>query len=214
MLGHTEDVCKKKGVIRTEWRKIQKPQPPPQSSSIHLMETQPANPQVQHPTEAPVTHIPPRPKEVSTQEKHFEAFTPVSKGASPKKPPVASAGPSTVHSNSFNVLNDVRIQDVSPDVLQREDSSNLLMTHIASWNVRGLNWSNKQEDVKLFLQLNNIGLVNLIETKIKRHNVEKIATNIFRGWDRANNFAISNGRTWVAWKPAHTTLLSWRRLIN
>ncbi|KAJ8431546.1 hypothetical protein Cgig2_009624 [Carnegiea gigantea] len=25
MMGHTEDVCKKKGVIRTEWRKIQKP---------------------------------------------------------------------------------------------------------------------------------------------------------------------------------------------
>lgn len=27
MLGHTEDVCKKKGAVRTEWRK--KPQPPP-----------------------------------------------------------------------------------------------------------------------------------------------------------------------------------------
>ena len=28
MMGHTEDVCKKKGVIRTEWRKIQKPPTP------------------------------------------------------------------------------------------------------------------------------------------------------------------------------------------
>jgi len=25
MLGHTEEVCKKKGVVRTEWRRIEKP---------------------------------------------------------------------------------------------------------------------------------------------------------------------------------------------
>jgi len=40
------------------------------------------------------------------------------------------------------------------------------MDNIASWNIRGLNWPNKQEDVKLFLHINNIGLVGLLETKI------------------------------------------------
>ena len=75
------------------------------------------------------------------------------------------------------------------------------MTSIASWNVRGLNWPNKQEDVKLFLQQNNVGLIGLLETKVKRQNVGKIAANIFRGWEWANNFAISNGRIWVAWRP-------------
>jgi len=76
------------------------------------------------------------------------------------------------------------------------------MTNIASWNVWGLNWPNKQEDVKLFLQLNNIGLIGLLEAKIKSQKVSKIAENIFRGWEWANNFAISNGRIWVAWKPS------------
>jgi len=75
------------------------------------------------------------------------------------------------------------------------------MSNIASWNVRGLNWPNKQEDVKLFLQSNNIGLIGLLETKIKSQKVCKIAQNIFSGWEWANNFDISNGRIWVAWKP-------------
>jgi len=76
------------------------------------------------------------------------------------------------------------------------------MTHIASWNVRGLNWPNKQEDVKFFLQLHNVGLIGLLETKVKNQNVEKSAANIFRGWNWANNFTISNGRIWIAWKPS------------
>jgi len=42
------------------------------------------------------------------------------------------------------------------------------MSLIASWNVQGLNWPNKQEDVKLFLQQNDIGMVGLIETKIRQ----------------------------------------------
>ena len=80
------------------------------------------------------------------------------------------------------------------------------MSQIASWNVRGLNWPNKQEDVKLLLQFNNIGLVGLLETKIKRHKVEYTASNIFCGWDWVNNYDISNGRIWVAWKPSSYTL--------
>ena len=76
------------------------------------------------------------------------------------------------------------------------------MANFSSWNIRGLNWPNKQEDVKLFLQLNNIGLIGLLETKVKSQKVSKIAKNIFRGWEWANNFNISNGRIWVAWKPS------------
>jgi len=53
------------------------------------------------------------------------------------------------------------------------------MSHIASWNVTGLNWPNKQEDVKLFLQLKNVCLIGLLETKIKGQKVDEIASNIF-----------------------------------
>ena len=83
------------------------------------------------------------------------------------------------------------------------------MSQVASWNMRGLNWPNKQEDVKLFLHQNNIGLVGLIETKIRRQNVDTIASTLLHGWQWANNCDISNGRIWVAWKPNfyHLTIL-------
>ena len=80
------------------------------------------------------------------------------------------------------------------------------MHQIASWNVRGLNWPDKQEDVKLFLHLNKIGMVGLLETKIKHQKIETIASNIFRGWEWTNNFEISKGRIWVAWKPCSYSL--------
>jgi len=49
------------------------------------------------------------------------------------------------------------------------------MNNLASWNIWGLNWPNKQEDVKIFLHENKIGLVGLLETKIKENKVEKVA---------------------------------------
>ena len=71
---------------------------------------------------------------------------------------------------------------------------------------QGPQLANKQEDLLLFLHLNNIGLVALLETKIKRHKAESIASNIFRGWEWVNNCDISNGRIWVAWKPSSYTI--------
>ena len=53
------------------------------------------------------------------------------------------------------------------------------MDNIASWNIRGLNWPNKQEDVKIFLHSNKIGLVGLLETKIKEKNIQKVAARMF-----------------------------------
>ena len=76
------------------------------------------------------------------------------------------------------------------------------MANIASWNIRGLNWPNKQEDVKLFLHNNSIGLVRLLETKIKLQNVQKVASNLFPSWRWMHNFTLnSKGRIWLAWKP-------------
>ena len=62
------------------------------------------------------------------------------------------------------------------------------MDNIASWNIRGLNWPNKQEDVKLFLHSNKIGLVGLLETKIKEKKVQKVASNLFPSWRWIHNF--------------------------
>ena len=56
------------------------------------------------------------------------------------------------------------------------------MERICSWNIRGLNWPNKQEDVKIFLHEKQIGFVGLLETKVKEGKASMIASNMFQGW--------------------------------
>ncbi|KAJ8428533.1 hypothetical protein Cgig2_009776 [Carnegiea gigantea] len=46
--------------------------------------------------------------------------------------------------------------------------------NLLSWNVRGLNRMNRQEDVKLFLPVNEVVLASLLETKVKTENLEMI----------------------------------------
>ena len=48
------------------------------------------------------------------------------------------------------------------------------MDKILCWNVRGLNNINKQKDVQQSIQKLNFGVVSLIETKIKNHNMDKL----------------------------------------
>ena len=74
--------------------------------------------------------------------------------------------------------------------------------NIASWNIRGLNWPNKQEEVKLFLHHHNIGWLGLLETKVKPTKMNAIASNIFPGWNWINNFhEHPGGPIWIAWHP-------------
>ncbi|KAJ8421596.1 LOW QUALITY PROTEIN: hypothetical protein Cgig2_020785 [Carnegiea gigantea] len=80
----------------------------------------------------------------------------------------------------------------------------LLMDRICSWNIRGLNWPNKQKDVKIFLQERNIGIIGLFETKVKEKNIEMVATKLFQGWHWQHNFHLNTKwRIWVAWRPRH-----------
>ena len=53
------------------------------------------------------------------------------------------------------------------------------MDSIIPWNIRGLNWLNKQEDLRVFLYTNKVGLIGLMETKIKKENDGKIAARAF-----------------------------------
>ena len=71
------------------------------------------------------------------------------------------------------------------------------MDRICSWNIRGLNWPNKKEDVKILLNEKQVGFVGLLETKVREHNVEKVAHNIFQGWMWHHNFN-ARGRIWLA----------------
>ena len=53
------------------------------------------------------------------------------------------------------------------------------MDNIVSWNIRGLNGLDKQEDVKIFLHTNKIELAGLLETKVKLENMDAVASRVF-----------------------------------
>ena len=104
-----------------------------------------------------------------------------------------------MNSNPFVSLQDIQ---EGHDSMQHIEGIPL-MARICSWNIRGLNWPDKQEDIKLFLHEKNTGFVGLFETKVKERNVEKVAHNIFHGWKWHHNFNLNaKGRICVAWKPS------------
>jgi len=75
------------------------------------------------------------------------------------------------------------------------------MVNIIAWNMGGLNNPNKQLDIKLFLSKHDVGLVGLMETKVKEENIDMVACNLFGGWEWHTNVEYNNKvRKWVAWK--------------
>lgn len=48
------------------------------------------------------------------------------------------------------------------------------MDNLLIWNVKGLNGPNKQTDVKLLCNRQEVGLIGLSETKIKASKIERI----------------------------------------
>ena len=83
-----------------------------------------------------------------------------------------------------------------------EEERNCSMDNILSWNIRGLNWPNKQEDLRSFLHINKVSLIGLMETKIKMENDNKIAARAFPGWKWENNSTPHiKGRLRIAWQP-------------
>ena len=78
------------------------------------------------------------------------------------------------------------------------------MTNLVSWNIRGLNWPNKQEEVKIFQCTNKVGLLGLLETKIKLSKVDSIGQRMFPNWRWHYNFQNNpKGRIWLLWNPTY-----------
>ncbi|XP_074266082.1 uncharacterized protein LOC141588544 [Silene latifolia] len=74
------------------------------------------------------------------------------------------------------------------------------MVKIGFWNVRGCNSPNKQRDIKWHLQKNNIGLVGLMETRVRNNAINKVHNGLGDQWSLITNNAVSeNGRIWILW---------------
>ncbi|KAJ8432350.1 hypothetical protein Cgig2_021120 [Carnegiea gigantea] len=148
MLGHTEAVCKKKGVVRKEWIRIEKPV----DKSIQSREHPNNNliPQ-QARVASPITHPPPntgssqvnqvispKPKESPPQQKSPDAFITISRGASPKHLLTVSVDSPAFHHNSFSALNENHILDVLQDRLPLWDTLHQISLSVQSaWCILG-----------------------------------------------------------------------------
>jgi len=53
------------------------------------------------------------------------------------------------------------------------------MTNVLSWKIRGLNEPNKPKDVNSFRSKYKVGFLNLVETKIKNRNFDKVVAFFF-----------------------------------
>ncbi|PHT68088.1 hypothetical protein T459_27575 [Capsicum annuum] len=84
----------------------------------------------------------------------------------------------------------------------------VVMDSILSWNVRGLNGPNKQKEVKLLCNGENVGLVGLLETKLKKSRIAQVVENLFGGWESVNNIDYHyNGRIMVCWRPDYYNIV-------
>ena len=81
------------------------------------------------------------------------------------------------------------------------------MDDILVRNIRGVNSPNKQEDIKIFLHKQKVGLLALLETKVKEENIDKVANNLFGGWRWITNVArVPKVKIWVAWQTKVYTI--------
>ena len=77
------------------------------------------------------------------------------------------------------------------------------MINISSWNVRGLNQTHKQDEVRRFISANRLSLLGILETKVSSGRKDQLARKLLPNWTFLYNYSNnSNGRIWAAWDPA------------
>lgn len=120
---------------------------------------------------------------------------------------IQPAGPVSVN-NSFTVLNEIIEDQVMvgtvPCEADKGEGAPLLrqMDSILIWNVQGINSLMKQKEVKKMINIRSLGMVSLIETKVKAKNMGKMYQNLFAGWCFYSNSSFhSGGRLTLSWTP-------------
>ena len=78
------------------------------------------------------------------------------------------------------------------------------MDKVMCWNVRGLNQREKQQAVKKMILAHQVGLVGLLETRVKVFKLGALYLNLFQGWCFTTN---------TRWKKGGRIVVSWNPLI-
>ncbi|KAJ8428605.1 hypothetical protein Cgig2_025265 [Carnegiea gigantea] len=159
MMGHEEAQCRKKAKTRQKWRPVQREERL-QEAEQQLEGQNHQNLQTQ---QDPPNEIE---QEGFITPRRFVQSSSTGRQLSGQVP----------IQNNFQVLMD----EASTEM--RYESRAPPMDSIIVWNIRGLNSLNKQEDIKIFLEKHKIGLVALLETKVKNKNVTAIGERLFGRW--------------------------------
>ncbi|XP_062118180.1 uncharacterized protein LOC133831781 [Humulus lupulus] len=77
------------------------------------------------------------------------------------------------------------------------------MDRILVWNVRGINSQHKHKEIRQLIYSKKVGLVSLLETKVKNKSMGDMYMSLFPGWCFTNNNSwLDKGRIIVAWNPS------------
>ena len=79
---------------------------------------------------------------------------------------------------------------------------------VFSWNVRGLNSSDRQRVVKSWVQSNRFTIGAFIETHVREENAAVVVEAVVAGWRYETNYSRSEGgRIWVVWDPSISVIV-------
>ena len=75
---------------------------------------------------------------------------------------------------------------------------------IATWNVRGLSTSDKQDEVRKLIQEEQLQVCVVIETHVKFQKVNKVGQKVFGNWEFVSNAEDNNKgcRIMVGWNQS------------
>ncbi|GJT67715.1 hypothetical protein Tco_1019195 [Tanacetum coccineum] len=82
---------------------------------------------------------------------------------------------------------------VSPSVVNEHPK--VLMISVASWNIRGMNFSPKQSEVRRVISENKLSVCAILESHVRDSNLVKMCTSVFKHWDWTSNGNLCNKGT-------------------
>ncbi|XP_016435958.1 uncharacterized protein LOC107762145 [Nicotiana tabacum] len=73
---------------------------------------------------------------------------------------------------------------------------------VITWNVRGLNKTYKQKEIKEFIRGNNKAIITLVEHRVKDQKENAVIKKIAPGWEWVSNSSVNyKRRIWIMWDP-------------
>lgn len=77
----------------------------------------------------------------------------------------------------------------------------LSMDSIVLWNVREMNALNKLRELHMYCNKHRVGLLGMIESKLRDQNMDICKRLFFKQWDFVHNLDYhARGRLWILWK--------------